>query len=304
MWTLPSWVSRDLFPFASRSLEVAEARLHYVDEGRGPALLMLPGSPMWSFMYRYPIHKLRDDFRCIAVDLPGLGFSEAPLRHGQAFTRNADYLQGFVRALDLRDFILVTHATAGPSALEMAVRERERVRGLVISNSFAWPLEQPGIRRFALTVSSPPFGFLNVHFNLLPRLTARIGRRSAPFSPTEQSAILGPFRKRRAREHLQNYLYGIRAEREMFHGLQSRLKVLVDKPVLLLLGANDNGFKAGFAYLWKKMLPDSRTVVLPASGHFPLEDEPGRYTAELRLWLESLDESQSVSDQRQGEGYP
>ena len=96
---------------------------------------------MWSFMCRSVIHELRDSLRCVAVDLPGLGLSKAPLFRGQAFSRNADWLEAFVDTLDLRDVTLVLHATAGPSVLEMASRQRERVRALVISNSFAWPLE-------------------------------------------------------------------------------------------------------------------------------------------------------------------
>jgi hypothetical protein len=48
---LPSWLSQDLYPFASRYAEIAGARVHYVDEGTGPPLL-LHGNPTWSFLYR------------------------------------------------------------------------------------------------------------------------------------------------------------------------------------------------------------------------------------------------------------
>ena len=47
-----------------------------------------------------------------------LGLSRAALVKRSVYSRNADLLQGFVRALDLNDFILMVHATAGPSALE------------------------------------------------------------------------------------------------------------------------------------------------------------------------------------------
>lgn len=79
-----------------------------------------------------------------------LGLSRAPLVRGRAFARNAEWFRGFVRALDLKDLTLVVHATAGPSALDMAVHERERIRALVVSNSFAWPLE--GDRRLEAVV--------------------------------------------------------------------------------------------------------------------------------------------------------
>ena len=48
----PAWVPQDLYPFESRYAHVAGARVHYVDEGSGPPLLLLHGNPTWSFLYR------------------------------------------------------------------------------------------------------------------------------------------------------------------------------------------------------------------------------------------------------------
>ena len=284
----PARVAPALFPFTSRWVEVEGASLHYVDEGEGPALLMIPGTPMWSFMYRRTILALRDEFRCIAVDLPGLGLSEAPLFQGEAYRRSAGWLQSFVRTLDLRKFILAVHATAGPPALEMAVRERGRVRALVVTNSFAWPFEQLRLRFFARLISSSFAGFLNVRFNLLPQITARLGRRGGSFTSEEKAAILGPFRGKAARRHLQNYAYGLRAEREMFGELAERLAVFRRAPTLLLYGAHDNGYKAGLLERWKRLLPSHKVVLLRESFHFPPEDEPERYAAELKGWARSV----------------
>jgi haloalkane dehalogenase len=283
----PAWISDELFPYTSRWIEVDGALMHYVDEGSGPVLLMVAGTPMWSFMYRHPIQKLRNQFRCIAVDLPGFGLSQAPLFPGKAFKRSADWLQGFVRTLGLTDFTLVVHATAGPSALEMAVREHERVRALVISNSFAWPpADQAPARQMVKIISSSLFRTLNFYFNLLPRLATRVARRNGRLSPQEKAAILGPFENQQARGHLQNFLLGIRVEREMFLTLQIRMAALRQKPALLLYGTHEPGFKAGFFDKWKQLLPNHKAILLSDSGHYALEDQPDRYTSELKLWLE------------------
>jgi len=282
----PDWVPESLFPFKSRWIEIDGARMHYVDEGRGPILLMIPGTPMWSFMYRHPIKMLRDQYRCIAVDLPGLGLSQSPLVKGKANSRTADLLQGFVKALDLCDFALVTHATAGPPSLEMAVRERDRIRGLVITNSIAWVYGDPKLRFFIRLISSSLFGMLNVNFNLFPRIVVRIGRKTSPFTREEKNAILGPYRSRKARTHLQNVAVSLRDEKGFLNNLESRLRYLHEKPTLFLYGTNDNGYKAGLLNHWTELLPNQKTVLLEHSAHFPVEDEPERYTGELRLWLQ------------------
>ena len=78
----PAWLSPALFPFQSRFLSADGTRFHYVDEGRGRALLFLHGGPMSSFMWRHPLDVLRRQYRCVAVDLPGLGLSRTELIRG------------------------------------------------------------------------------------------------------------------------------------------------------------------------------------------------------------------------------
>ena len=105
----PSWIAEEIFPFQSRFVSLGDARLHYIDEGKGPTLLFLHGSPTWSFMFRHSIVELRSRFRCVAVDMPGLGLSTAPLVKGKAFESNAGYYRDFVRRLGLRDIVLIVH---------------------------------------------------------------------------------------------------------------------------------------------------------------------------------------------------
>ena len=52
--------SPELFPFQSRWHESGGDRVHYVDEGSGPAILMCHGNPTWSFLYRGVISRLRE----------------------------------------------------------------------------------------------------------------------------------------------------------------------------------------------------------------------------------------------------
>jgi haloalkane dehalogenase len=44
------WLDRKLFPYTQKRLELDGHELPYVDEGKGPPLLMLHGNPTWSFL--------------------------------------------------------------------------------------------------------------------------------------------------------------------------------------------------------------------------------------------------------------
>src|SRR5215471_18525773 len=73
-----------------------------VDEGSGPPLLLLHGNPTWSFLYRGVIAGLKDRFRCIALDYPGFGLSQAPPDYSYTPAEHASIVEGFLQQLDLR----------------------------------------------------------------------------------------------------------------------------------------------------------------------------------------------------------
>ena len=78
----PGWVPDELFPFESKFAEIGGARVHYVDEGSGPPLLLLHGNPTWSFLYRDIIKKYNSGD-------PAVGLSSDA-------TPNADFASGEV----------------------------------------------------------------------------------------------------------------------------------------------------------------------------------------------------------------
>jgi hypothetical protein len=53
---IPAWVDRREYPFEPRTLDVDGGRLSYVDEGDGAPVVMVHGTPTWSFLYRHCGH--------------------------------------------------------------------------------------------------------------------------------------------------------------------------------------------------------------------------------------------------------
>jgi haloalkane dehalogenase len=96
-----------LFPFESRWFDGAGPRLHYIDEGKGPAVVMFHGNPTWSFLYRKVIGLLRDKYRCVAMDYPGFGLSERPANYGYTSAEHAEVVGKLVDHLELDGFSVV-----------------------------------------------------------------------------------------------------------------------------------------------------------------------------------------------------
>ena len=68
------------YDFEPHYLEQDGLRMHYLDEGAGPPVLLLHGEPTWSYLYRKIIPELTPSARAIAPDYFGFGRSDKPLR--------------------------------------------------------------------------------------------------------------------------------------------------------------------------------------------------------------------------------
>src|SRR5688572_2825134 len=122
----PSWLDEQAYPFQSRWLDVGPGQVHYVDEGEGPTLLFVHGTPTWSFEYRHVIKALSKKFRCVAPDQLGFGLSDRPADFDYSPESHAKSLRTFVDKLQLRDFVLVVHDFGGPIGLPLALEGRAR----------------------------------------------------------------------------------------------------------------------------------------------------------------------------------
>ncbi|MGO4714919.1 alpha/beta fold hydrolase [Bradyrhizobium sp. 2TAF24] len=110
-------------PPPGRFIDVDGCRLHYVDTGGDkPPLVMIHGLGGTLFNYRYAlIDRLAADYRVIAVDRPGSGYSERPADASATLGAQARTLATFIRALKLDKPLLVGHSLGGALSLAIAL---------------------------------------------------------------------------------------------------------------------------------------------------------------------------------------
>src|SRR5436190_21268000 len=199
----PAWIPEELYPFESHYADVGGARVHYVDEGSGPPLLLLHGNPTWSFLYRDVIKGLRDRFRCIAPDHPGFGLSTAPASYGYTPAEHADVLERLILGLDLTDITMMVQDWGGPMGFGAPVRQPDRFARFVVANTWAWPKSDFGTQAFSRFLGGPVGGLPDPASQLLRRadhprrrqaqeaVGGRDGRLSRPL-PHPRVAEAGP----------------------------------------------------------------------------------------------------------------
>lgn len=124
---------REAYERRSR-VETAFGELAYVAVGEGEPALFVHGIFASSYLWRHVIGALSDEYRCLAIDLPGHGRS--PGRPGQdlSFAGLADLLDALCDELSLAPVHLVGNDTGGAICQVFAGRHPARVRTLTLTN--------------------------------------------------------------------------------------------------------------------------------------------------------------------------
>jgi haloalkane dehalogenase len=196
---VPAWVDRTLYPYTPRAFATPEGTMRYVDVGCGPAVVLVHGTPTWSFLYRALIARLARSHRVVAVDHLGFGLSDKPADAGYRPEDHARRLAAVIGSLELSDVALVVHDFGGPIGLAYALQHPERVRQLVIFNSWLWSLEDDRRVVQGARLSAGPLGrFLYRRLNCSPRwlVPLLMAAASGSHGPRTRTTC-GPSRRRR-----------------------------------------------------------------------------------------------------------
>ena len=280
----PAWLDRREYPFESRWLDVEAGRLHYVDEGQGAPVLMVHGTPTWSFMYRHLVKALRARYRCVAPDHLGFGLSDRPRGWSYRPEDQARNLTRFIETLGLKDLTLVVHDYGGPIGLAYALDHPENVRRLVIFNTWMWATA--GDRHFEV------FGRLlggRLGRLLYERLgfSVRVMLRHAVADKTRYTRAVERHYLRALDGHA-TWIYAreVLGSSAWYDALWQRREALARIPALLVWGLKDPAFGA-YLPRWRTVFQRAEVLALEDCGHAPPEERAPEVLPTLERFLQA-----------------
>jgi haloalkane dehalogenase len=265
------------YPFESRFAATPHGRMHYVEAGSGTAVLALHGNPTWSFLWRRLLRDLAGEMRVVAPDLIGFGLSEK-LREPADYTLegHVDDVEALLLATDLRDVVLVVHGWGGPVGLGVALRQPDRVRALVATNTFGF------VPASILDGSAPALVYRLIRLPVLGEQVVQ-GRGRLPGVAPAYTAPLGNWYERAGALAFLRML-PTRADAAAA-GLLAREDRFLREfagPVRLVWGMRDSGFGPHLLAEWRERVPHAQIVELPEAGHFVPDDAPDALVQAVR----------------------
>lgn len=284
---IPEWIDRSEYPFEPRAFASADGTMRYLDEGHGPTILMVHGTPTWSFLYRHLVKGLRARFRCVVPDLLGFGLSDKPPEASYRPQDQAERLTAFVDGLGLKEFALVVHDFGGPIGLACALHDPARVRRLVVFNTWMWSLAgEPRIRWFGRLLGGRVGRLLYERAGFSVRVMFRhaIGDRGR-YSPGIARHYERPLTTPAERRATWWYARAVLASSPWYDDLWRRRHELRRIPALLVWGLKDPAFGTALPR-WRTVFDEAEVVELPDVGHAPPEERGPELVSIIENWIE------------------
>lgn len=266
-------------------------RLHYVEAGSGPLVVLLHGFPEFWWSWRHQIPALADaGFRVVAVDMRGYGQSDAPPSwRDYHLTHLAADVAGLITALGEEKAFVAGHDWGAAVAWAVATLHPERVERLAILNV-------PHPETMLRTLQRSPRQLRRswyMFFFQIPRLPERMAARGRRrfLEGVYGDARPGAFTAEdyaRYEEALFDSPGGLKGPIDYYRAAlrQSPRRARsqfapIPAPVLVIWGTEDRHLMEKMAQPDPRLVPDVRIVKLPGASHWVQHDEPERVSALL-----------------------
>jgi pimeloyl-ACP methyl ester carboxylesterase len=263
-------------------------------EANAPVVLLLHGFPASSFMFRELIPRLAMDYRVIAPDLPGFGFTEVPpqRKYAYSFDQLALTIEALTRALWVERYAVYVFDYGAPTGFRLAMAHPERVTAIVSQNGNAYeeglgeawgPIrkywaEPTAQNRDILRQSVLTSGGTRWQYTHGVANPASV----APESYTLDTALL----ERPGNKEIQLDLFLDYASNVKLYPKFQEYFRKSNPPLLAIWGKNDPFFIPAGAEAFRKDLPNAKIQFLD-TGHFAIETHVAEIASAMKQFFDA-----------------
>jgi pimeloyl-ACP methyl ester carboxylesterase len=267
-------------------VRIGDMLVHHVHGGHGaPPVVFVHGLGSAGYLeWRFNLPVIARSHRVFAPDLPGFGRSEQPAG-GYGIPLFAGVIEEYLRMHRLRP-VLVGASMGGRVAIEVALRQPERVRKLVLVNALG--VARPTVQPFYPLMLVPRVGeavlgvVREAMHRLQPGAIRHVARRylgvPGDVDRIMSQSFLDGMREMHATEgYPRAYASTVRSlvTREAYDtdALLSRL-ARTGIPTMLVWGEGDRLLPLARARKSHGLLPGARLEVIAGAGHAPQAEQP------------------------------
>jgi pimeloyl-ACP methyl ester carboxylesterase len=261
-------------------------RICYIDEGSGPAFLMVHGLGGSMSNWAPTIEHFKRTHRVIALDLPGFGKSEGRGSDGSVETF-VSTVRGLLAFLGVESVTLAGNSLGGLLSICLTLNHPDLVENLVLVDS-AGTHAFPELLRAALLRLPAPLVRRALLFFVSYIVRFKFAYRMAGIYHLNEytRVVLEEAISTASRPDLDQYLqtYHNTAITALNTRFDERLSE-ISRPVLIVWGQNDIGVPLKIGQRINKLIKGSFLVAIPRAAHVPQLDQPEAFNLAVRRFL-------------------
>jgi len=222
--------------------------------------------------------------RCIAPDMIGFGLSDKPAEWSYLPQEHAKNLDRFLESLPLENITMVVGDWGGPIGLSYAISHPEKIKNIVITNTWLWSVRSDWYFVAFSTFTGGPVGRRLIRYrNFFADVIVRssFGDKSR-LTPEIHAQYLMPLSKPDERKGSWVFPGQIIGFSDWLQSLWEKRDVLSGKNVLIAWGMNDIAFRKKELKTWMDAFPRARVVRFDDAGHFIAEEKPDELIREMK----------------------
>ncbi len=278
----------------SRYITIDGVKVHYIDEGEGPVLVLLHGVCASLHTWDGWVNELKGSYRIIRFDNMGFGLTGPAINPEYTVKNYVKFFNSFTAALKLKRFSLVGNSLGGYISWNYALAYPEKVEKMILIDSVGYTQDVPWLLKLA-------------SFPLMRPLVRRMMPRYFLYGAVEE--VYGD--KKKVTPGVQQRYFELAMRKgnkdawvDIFIEMkkQSKNKTLSVKikdirvPALVMWGKKDEWIPVSHVPRWKKDLPGAKYIIYDGVGHVGMEEIPVRTARDARKFLEAKEDISPVKE--------
>lgn len=250
------------------TVEVDGVDIHYVKQGKSAEkIILVHGIGAGSFSYRYNIAELAGHYEVYALDLKGFGYSERIPGDDYSYKSQASIILGFMDEMDIGKATIAGHSMGGAISLLTYSMSPSSFDGLILIDSAGISSYREGL---GFLITQPLVDIL--YYNLMVKQDNFKGFLSSAYYDkdfVDEELVDLYNRPFRVKDTNKTYLSILKSDND-----HDFIKICngIEVPVLIIWGEQDTWIDKDDGYIFDREIQDSTLVIIPESGHLPMEE--------------------------------
>lgn len=269
---------------SSRFVLCKPHRWHIQAMGQGPLVLLLHGAGGATQSWRHLMPLLAQDYRVVAIDLPGQGFTKSGAQQRMGLVPMAQDIAGLCKDQGWKPQAIIGHSAGGAIALEMAGHMAPAPPVVGINAALG---NFKGLAGLLFPLMAKALAMTPMVARLFTASTSRPGSVTRLIEGTGSKLMADDLRWYRALINDPGHVDGTLAMMAQWDlGPLLRKLALHPSPTLLIVGDADKAVPPSTSRTVAQKMPQAHTETLQGLGHLAHEEDAERVCAAIRSFLQ------------------